>query len=203
MNIIQIIIYITIIISSGYGLIYDAVNYRKESKNSMWIFYTNISNLIILIYSILSVSSILKIITNPIFEYSIMMIILITMLIYHFLLNNNMKEKEESSILFKIKNRCVHYITPILVLVNWILWKDKSNITYLSCVYWIIVPFIYLILILIRSNYINENSEKKKYPYHFLNKDIIGNKKFYINIFSILFTFVAISEIIYMLIKIL
>lgn len=204
----KLIICFCIIISTSYGLIYNKTRNKKENKNGMWLYYTNVSNLIVVLFSILlsvyffTNDIILKsIITNPILEYSIMMIITITMLIYHFMLRNNMKEKEGNSIFFKIQNRCLHYVTPILVIIYWLIYSKKKSITQLSCLYWIIIPLIYLLIIIIRSRFIGLNSEKKKYPYNFIDIDILGKKKFCINIFSILFTFILISEIIYMLIK--
>ena len=77
----KLIIYFCIIISTSYGLIYNIVRSIKENKNSMWIYYTNISNVLVLIYIVLTIISLFnnnfilkKFIGIPSFEKSFLYI---------------------------------------------------------------------------------------------------------------------------------
>lgn len=85
-----------------------------------------------------------------------MMVVLLT---YHFVLSSG----GEYSGTRIITNFSLHYLTPMLVLLNWILFEEKKWYSYKSIVLWLTFPILYGAVSLIRGMY------DGFYPYFFLN----------------------------------
>lgn len=64
-------------------------------------------------------------------------------------------------------NIFLHYITPTVMLLDW-LWIKSRSITFLRGIQWLIPPILYLVYTYIRASFTNW------YPYTFLNPHIVG-----------------------------
>ena len=85
-----------------------------------------------------------------------MMVVLST---YHFILSSG----GEYSGIRVITNFTLHYLIPIFVLLNWIIFEEKKWYSYKAIVFWLSFPILYGTISLIRGMY------DGFYPYFFLN----------------------------------
>ncbi|MBC7655523.1 MAG: Pr6Pr family membrane protein [Oligoflexus sp.] len=88
-----------------------------------------------------------------------------------------------------IVNELLHSLMPLLVLLFWYLYEDKTVIKWKSLFLWLIYPFIYIIIIMISGSFSNY------YPYPFINVLNIGLKAVLINSFLLLILFMVLSVI--------
>jgi hypothetical protein len=85
-----------------------------------------------------------------------MMVVLST---YHLILSSG----GEYSGIRIITNFTLHYLIPMFVLLNWIIFEEKKLYSYKSIVFWLFFPILYGAISLIRGMY------DGFYPYFFLN----------------------------------
>jgi len=78
-------------------------------------------------------------------------------------------------------------INPLLVLVYWIFFANKSNLEYKNAFTWLLYPLLYIIMIIVRGIMIN------KYPYPFINVVELGYPKALLNTLIILIVFYLVS----------
>ena len=90
-------------------------------------------------------------------SYSIYMFIVITT--YHFLLASG-REYVGTRI---ITNFPLHYLLPIYVFMNWIVFERKKKYSFKHILYWMAFPFLYSVVSLLRG------LVDGLYPYFFLN----------------------------------
>ena len=88
-----------------------------------------------------------------------------------------------------IVNELLHSIIPLLVIVFWYLYEEKSPITYKKILQWLIYPIIYLIYILRRGYFSNF------YPYPFVDVGNLGLSKVLINSAGLIVLFIFISAL--------
>ncbi len=91
-------------------------------------------------------------------------------------------------------NIVFHYLAPIVVLIDWILFPISTKISFKSALVWTVPPTLYFIYCLVRGVITSW------YPYPFLDPERIGG---YLNVFTY-FIFITIFGIlgIYLLLKI-
>lgn len=125
--------------------------------------FTIHSNIIVTIIFIVSVfafltkkkdSHIIDLCKNAALIY--MVVVLTT---YHFILASG----GEYSGVRTITNFTLHYLMPILVLLNWLIFEEKKWYSYKSIIFWLAFPILYGAISLIRGRY------DGFYPYFFLN----------------------------------
>ncbi|GIN73310.1 hypothetical protein J14TS2_37850 [Bacillus sp. J14TS2] len=85
-----------------------------------------------------------------------MMVVLST---YHFILSSG----GEYTGIRVMTNFTLHYLIPLFVLLNWLIFEEKKWYSYKSIVLWLIFPILYGAISLIRGMY------DGFYPYFFLN----------------------------------
>ncbi|WP_316755138.1 Pr6Pr family membrane protein [Pedobacter aquatilis] len=86
-----------------------------------------------------------------------------------------------------VANELLHVINPLLVLVYWIFFANKSNLEYKNAFTWLLYPLLYIIMIIVRGIMIN------KYPYPFINVVELGYPKALLNTLIILIVFYLVS----------
>lgn len=84
---------------------------------------------------------------------------IVVLSIYHFILSSG----GEYSGIRIITNFTLHYLIPIFVLLNWIMFEEKKWYSYKSIIFWLSFPILYGAISLIRGMY------DGFYPYFFLN----------------------------------
>jgi hypothetical protein len=65
-------------------------------------------------------------------------------------------------------NIVLHYIMPVVMLVDWLLFPPKFRFSFVQTLGWLIFPLLYLVYTLIRGSLVNW------YPYPFLDASQIG-----------------------------
>lgn len=187
-------------------LIHSSLPRTGRIRAGMFCFYTNLSNLLVVLYelalfltAILHVDGTRRILTNATVAMSMAACIWITHLIYHFVLLRDFKRSggafadtsDEA-----IGNVCVHYITPLLVLLQWLLWADKTTLSVWSAVAWLVIPLTYFVFAILRAKTGRPiGNTKLLYPYPFLDLPRLGPKKFWLGIGKLLLFFLALGMV--------
>lgn len=153
------------------------------------LFYTNQSNILCLVYFLLSIVFVVKSIRNdgpdgpatfvPRVKGAIVMAITVTMLIYWFLLDGRLNALDTSSTLglnklWPLTNYVVHLFVPLLTIVDWVLFDQKGKFKKMDPVKWLYIPLIYYIfaLIVAQSGYLFH--DQSRFPYFFIDSDKLG-----------------------------
>ena len=85
---------------------------------------------------------------------SVTLCIYVTHLIYAFVLIPSARRRGDESWLrgrFSFGNLCVHYVTPGLVVLQWLLWQDKSGLTVGHAAWWLVLPLAYFAFAMLRA----------------------------------------------------
>ncbi|QIL39353.1 hypothetical protein G7074_08735 [Pedobacter sp. HDW13] len=88
-----------------------------------------------------------------------------------------------------LSNELLHVINPLLFLIYWIAFVDKTKLEYKQTIGWLVYPLLYVIFIVIRGYLISQ------YPYPFINVAKIGYPKAILNTIIILVVFWILSLI--------
>lgn len=83
----------------------------------------------------------------------------------------------------KIADESLHVIVPLLYVLYWYFFASKKNLQWKNIVGWLIYPFFYLVYMLIRGAW------EGFYPYPFLDVNVLGYSKAFLNAGSMLFVF--------------
>ncbi|MBE6037590.1 MAG: hypothetical protein E7218_00070 [Anaerofustis stercorihominis] len=179
---------------------------ERHFKKTMFLYYTNISNLIVGVYFLLLFVYkqydivFLSFTDMSAVSFSVMMIIAVTFLVFHFILvPYGLKNREiikQMNIKFT-ESIILHYIIPISTAVYWFLYSDKSFRGFIYGILWLGAPLLYFVFIMYRAKNGNIEGTKSKYPYPFLDIDRIGRRRCAGNIFALFVVFVALSAVMY------
>lgn len=99
------------------------------------------------------------------------MSITVTFLIYHFLLSGGYENRADI-----IRSTILHYIVPIMTIVDYILFDKKGIYKNIDPIIWLIIPLIYFLFIFIRAKLGSELSNGSYYPYFFIDINKYGIK---------------------------
>lgn len=175
-------------------------------RRHMFIFYTNLSNAAMAVYhgmlfaaSFVPKSGLYAALTHPTVRYCATLAIWITHIIYHFVLLPHFKrhpDKYENDFL-KFGNLCVHYIVPLLTVLEWFLCADKG-VRPVSILIWIAIPLSYFFFCLIRARIFGAiGSGTSRYPYAFMDLDALGLRRWSVNMVLATVFYVALALILY------
>ncbi len=181
---------------------------KGRFKRTMFLYYTNLSNLFVSLYFLLLAMygffhiRAFSFLEDSAVMFSVTMIITMTFLVFHFVLVPYGLEHNEILKDMDIKiGECIifHYIIPISVILYWFFYADKFLRYPILCVLWLSAPLIYFIFIMFRSSKGFIEGTKSRFPYPFLDVDRIGKRRFLGNILGIFLIFSALSAGIYYL----
>lgn len=211
MTFFEILFSVIIIAAAIYGLFLGGCMKNPGHSHNLLSYYTNLSNIIVLIYQLCVLGSFLapdsgfySAVRNPVLQYTIANAITMTFLVYHFILFPAIKKKreamtdaEKSGGVITPNNLCVHYIVPLGSLLFWLLFGSKELPFW--CVFaWLAVPVAYSVYILARAAHgINIYGKDTPYPYFFIDRNLIGTKRFIQNIALSLAAFFVLGLITY------
>lgn len=190
-------LFLIIAVISGVGVCRHTRLFTKEMRPDAFVYYTNLSNLLVWIYftaafllSLFPDTAVGRLTLSPTVRLSVMMCILITMLIYHFLLSKTDREYNPEGFA-RADNLLVHYIVPALVVAEWLLFADKSSLSAVSAAVWIVLPLAYVTFSTIYGSRRTEPLYKtdSTYPYPFVDLERIGAKRFLLNCAGLLVIF--------------
>ncbi len=171
---------------SGYGMLLMLGLLSGQFDSSQLIFYTIQSNLVILIsYGYLLLKSLLvsrkaqrlvAVDFNATIMGALTLMSLVTGLIYNFVLAPQMPVDVAYSV-NNWSNFLAHTFTPVMVCIDWLIFADKSTLTKLSSVTWLIIPLAYWLFSIVRApigGAIPQLGNQSRYPYFFINSDLNG-----------------------------
>lgn len=197
---------VVLVLLCFWGLItsvkYDGVWVIKDQIR----YYTIISNLLILVFFIYLIIKMLRNFDNP-FNLSIKikgivtMAITITFLVFALLISPILGETSQGAYdVASLSNILVHYIVPIMVVLDYIFMDDKGYIKKTDPLLWIVIPFVYFVICLISaaSGYIFTYSNSK-YPYDFIDIDKYGVGIVSRNVLLLVIVFLILGYIVYYL----
>ncbi|MBQ8165061.1 MAG: Pr6Pr family membrane protein [Clostridia bacterium] len=190
------------------GVTFNCSIIKRGIRGEIFIYYTNLSNLAVILYHLLLLISYTDtesvfhrlIAASPI-RLSVTLMIMLTFAIYHFVLRPICKKfhrgfySEDAPKVTADKaigNICVHYIVPILVFAEWIFSADKSGLRITDGIIWILCPATYMLFIAVRGYLIDKKTKKSnsdnngktpvKYPYPFIDIDMLGGARVALNV---------------------
>lgn len=180
---------IIIVIVGIYGLYKSCFFSEKVGLLEHFSYYTNISNLVCIIYFIIYIIKMFvnfnkNIVYNNTLKGTITMAIMITMLVFNFILRPFMTDMDGVMELNSLPNYIVHVIEPLLVIFDYILFDEKGIFKKIDPLKWVIFPFIYWIFICIRAFFASPFTyTSSKYPYFFIDIDMFGIYQVIFNVF--------------------
>ena len=196
---------LAIAVSGSVGLLLHSTLLRTgHIRAGMFCFYTNQSNLLILLYewalwiaAFHSDSGAYRLLSSPTASLLTTLCIWVTHLIYHFVLLPYARRKGitlADGADDRIGNVFVHYVVPLAVLAQWALWADKSGLTVQSAALWLIIPTAYFVFAMLRAKTGKPIGHTSLiYPYPFLDYPHLGAKRFWLGTLGILLAFFALG----------
>lgn len=189
-----------LLLASLLAMIYIVVDMTKTSD--ALVYYTNLSNVAVFVFFVVfAVFEILNLIKkthlgkNTLFytaKGAITMCIVITGLIYHFLL-----AEPNNPGFWEAGNIIKHYLVPIMVLVDWIVFDSRQRYKWWSPLTNVILPYAYLIFALVRGALVGPDAPLQ-YCYGFINVTEYGALQVFINCVVISLAVVALSYLIFL-----
>lgn len=146
------------------------------------LFYTMVSNLLCLVWMILLVVRTARDLRqgargtstpSPRGSGAVMMAITVTMLIYLVVLVPTRFADGDSDI-FSLTDNLIHIVTPVLVIVDWLLFVPKGSFRWIDPLLWTLVPYAYLVWAFLYGSLGGEFTPGQKYPYPFMDVDALG-----------------------------
>ena len=199
-NIIFSIIYKSfIVIFAATGLAIGMGATRGGAHFQELAYFTYLSNLFVFIYFIINIIYSLAYIKNnsykniisvfPKVKGAVTMCISITFLVYHFVLSNNNFAMSEPYRCYNISNMLVHYIVPMMSMIDFIIFDKKGVYKKSDPLMWIFIPVFYFIFSIIRGTLGKPFSDGSRYPYFFIDIDKYGMAQISLNLLLLAFAF--------------
>ena len=190
------LIEIVVIILEVYSLMKCAGVFDGKYNVGFLGWYTNLSNIMVLIYFICQLFGVK---CSTFVSLSVTLAITMTFLIYHFLLHPEAKKAYKEGTLgwsiYSVNNLSLHYFCPILTIIYWLVFIDKTDLRYFHGIAWLIIPALYILYTHIRVefNIIIDAESKEVYPYPFMNVRDFGLKRVTINILVLMMFFIVLG----------
>lgn len=169
-------------------------------KQEFICFFTNISNLVVIIYFWCDIYAIARgrDAQDPIapkVKYAFMLGVTVTCLVAHFMLDGGMVFKDG---VFQPMMLILHYIVPIGTVLDWLLFDYKGKMTKIDPLTWPIFPLCYLVytVILVEVFHIYGHTTSR-WPYPFIDVDLNGIPHVIITCIIMLIFFVALGYVYY------
>lgn len=204
---VQILLEVIIVLLGTCGLVLHSGLTRGELRKDFFRYYTNLSNLLVtMFYLIRLVVRIMKsyggffgkIVFSELWFYSVTMTIFLTFGIFHFVLVPQLRKapsgSDEFRFMHSFSNYIVHYVIPLLSLLNWLLFGNKSEMQYSWAVIWTVIPLCYVVYAMIagaREKIIGNTDSA--YPYDFMDVSKHGKAVVTRNCFLVFLVFVLVG----------
>lgn len=198
---------LVIALAGGVGLLLlSGVSKNGRIAPGTFCFYTAQSNLLVIIYELALFFALLfrsdalsRFLASPGTALVVTVCIWVTHLVFHFALVPYIRRTDKSfagSGETWLGNILVHYIAPLLTLLQWVLWADKTGLTVWNALIWLLIPLYYLIFVLLRARTGKPIGDTDlMYPYFFLDYPALGWKRFALTIAVLLVVFFSLALI--------
>lgn len=178
-----------IVVFSLIGLSVHRDFYAGRKRKDFFCFYTNLSNLIVLVYFALiaprlyASASLRPFIPSA--EFSVMMSIMLTFSIFHTLIFPSVRIAADHAAhtreyrIAVADNFLIHYLVPWLVFLYWLLCSpQKQALSPADALYWTALPLGYAAFIFLRARIKGTIEEAASpYPYPFLDIGVFGVRR--------------------------
>lgn len=170
---------ILFLIICAYGLSY----HMREGRWGDFNYYTVLSNGVCFVYFLLSIVFTMgrpsergvPVAWKPELEKAVVFCITVTFLIYNFILRPEEFKMGNGGSFYTTLNIVQHYIVPIMVILDWLLFCPKGGLRRWEPAVWLLMPVTYLAYILLRAPIAgNIGNTSSPYPYNFINVQIHG-----------------------------
>ena len=165
------------------GVIRHADLLTGEPSWTTVLFYTMVSNLICLAWVLLLIVRTVRDLrqsgpfgtSTPSARVSgaVMFAITVTMLIYLIVLVPTRFADGDAEI-FSLTDNLIHIITPVLVIVDWLVFVPKGSFRWVDPLLWTLIPYAYLTWAFAYGAVGGEFTPGQAYPYPFMDVDALG-----------------------------
>jgi len=121
--------------------------------------------------------------SNPKTLTAINVYILVVGLVYNLVL----RPLREAKGLEILADELLHAVVPLLFMIFWVFFVEKSRLNWKNAYAWLIYPFLYLVYLLIRGAII------KQYPYFFIDANTLKPMEILINCLMLFIVFLILS----------
>lgn len=195
---------ILILISTVYGIYGGVYLATKEPNAYFLLYYTTQSNLwcfLFYLYLIIHMIGLMqkhqpipKNLGSIWLKGGITAAIILTFFIYQFIIVPYCLKNGAMHQLFSPSDIAVHYLSPFLVLIDYILCNPKQCYTWVTPLQWLVIPYTYLSYIVARTFFHRPVPEPEHpYLYFFLDWQQLGLQSVAYNILGITIIFLAVG----------
>lgn len=192
---VQIILETVIMLLAVCGMVIHSGWTKGETRRDFFRYYTNLSNLLVAMFFLIRLVVRItgnydgffgRIVFKELWFFSVTMAIFLTFGIFHFVLVPALKKEQEAGSEFawlnSFPNYCVHYIVPLLSLLDWFLFAERAQLSYSWALIWTVIPLAYVAFAFIRaSDGVPIENTTSAYPYDFMDPSHHGWKRVIIN----------------------
>lgn len=189
------------------GVFMQAELHKGHYRLGTFSYYTNLSNLIIglwqaaIFVTTLTGGTLYDNLTAPGVRYALTLMIWVTHLVYHFLLVPDFKKRDMEKFkgeYYTYQNLTVHYVVPLLTVLQWLVCADKE-VPFLAVIAWLIIPVLYLFYAMGRAMFLGPEPKSGvyRYPYVFMDLDVQGLKNWIKNVSLAFVFYVALGLVLY------
>lgn len=202
---------IILTLATGTGLWFGLGLTHGFCDFSRFVYYTFLSNLLCLIFFAAAVIYTAKrLITGgasgdatpwPRLKCGLTVIISITLLVYWLVLAPRLTSSQYTP--YTPDNLLLHYVTPLMVIADWFLFDRKDGYKRMDPVLWLAGPLAYLAFILVRAPLYGQiGNSGSRYPYFFLNLDVISPTRFILYVIALAIFFIGMGYLFWFIAKI-
>lgn len=163
----------TLVVAGLLGILVQSGVFSGKLYLSVFNYYTMLSNVLCVVYFSAAALHEARLGTTllPHVKGAVVMGITVTGLVYHFMLAGSFSMQGT----FAISNLILHYVVPIMALLDWLLFDVKGRYTRKSPFLWVLLPNLYFVYVIIRVALGgNLGYRGNRYPYPFINVDALG-----------------------------
>lgn len=162
----------------------DGVNF------GLLVYFTILSNLLAAGYFLVDAIHVARTGANasPTFKGAVTMSLIVTGLIFNLLLSNTTFSMQagdagdtlgavmDANALSALGNALVHKVSPIMIVLDWALFDVKGRFNKTSPFFWVLIPDVYFVFATVRGFMLPLDTAGGRFPYFFINWDILGWK---------------------------
>ena len=109
---------------------------------------------------------------------AVVLCVTVTMSVYNFALVPHIRKNNATYKLFSFSDIIVHYAVPTLAIMDWLFFAQKGLFSFYSPFIWSAIFLAYYFFLLIRARYGKAlEYTQSRYPYYFINADLLGVKR--------------------------
>ena len=186
------------------GIMASLGYFEAQFKPNFYVWYTNLSNYICIGFMFVSLAKTIKLANKkedglitlaPTFKFLCVIMILVTCLVYNVLLAKD----SVKPYFLTVSNLTLHLILPIMFVLDWVLFYPHGKTKWYYPLLSVVMPFIYVVFVLIRAAIIGSRPVSLLYPYFFLDVKTLGWAGFLGWVVALIVVFVALGYLIYAL----